>query len=47
MEDPGKSNAKGNTNDVGGTWKHAIKVSYDVTKSAFPGGEVLAHLDQK
>lgn len=32
---------------VGGTWREAIKVAYEVTKSAFPGGEVLAHLDQK
>ncbi|CBI15350.3 unnamed protein product, partial [Vitis vinifera] len=47
MEDPGKSKAQGNAKDVGGTWKHAIKVAYEVTKSSFPGGEVLAHLDQK
>lgn len=32
---------------IGGTWREAIKVAYEVTKSAFPGGEVLAHLDQK
>lgn len=32
---------------VSGTWREAIKVAYEVTKSAFPGGEVLAHLDQK
>lgn len=47
MEDPGKSKAQGNAKDVGGTWRHAIKVAYEVTKSSFPGGEVLAHLDQK
>ncbi|XP_015696254.1 D-aminoacyl-tRNA deacylase isoform X3 [Oryza brachyantha] len=33
--------------EVGGMWKHSIKVSYDATKAAFPGGEVIAHLDQK
>ncbi|KAJ9568337.1 hypothetical protein OSB04_004303 [Centaurea solstitialis] len=32
---------------VGGTWKEAIRVAYEVTKASFPGGEVLAHLDQK
>uniref|UniRef100_A0A0E0QNH0 D-aminoacyl-tRNA deacylase n=1 Tax=Oryza rufipogon TaxID=4529 RepID=A0A0E0QNH0_ORYRU len=32
--------------DVGGMWKHSIKVSYDATKAAFPGGQVIAHLDQ-
>ncbi|KAK9080384.1 hypothetical protein SSX86_000142 [Deinandra increscens subsp. villosa] len=40
MEDNGEAG-------VGGTWRQAIKVAYDVTKAAFPGGEVLAHLDQK
>ncbi|KAI3686570.1 hypothetical protein L1987_80250 [Smallanthus sonchifolius] len=40
MEDNGEAG-------VGGTWKEAIKVAYDVTKAAFPGGEILAHLDQK
>lgn len=33
--------------DIGGTWKHAIEVSFESTKLAFPGGEVIAHLDQK
>ena len=47
MEDPGKSNAQGDAKDIGGTWKHAINVAYEVTKSAFPSGEILAHLDQK
>lgn len=32
---------------VAGTWREAIKVAYEVTKEAFPGGEVLVHLDQK
>ncbi|CAI9284049.1 unnamed protein product [Lactuca saligna] len=32
---------------ISGTWREAIKVAYQVTKKAFPGGEVLAHLDQK
>ncbi|XP_068643342.1 D-aminoacyl-tRNA deacylase [Aristolochia californica] len=45
MDDPNKGRNKGN--DVGGTWKQAIKVAYDATKSAFPGGEVIAHIDHK
>ncbi|KAG9448552.1 hypothetical protein H6P81_008517 [Aristolochia fimbriata] len=45
MDDPNKG--KNNGNEVGGTWKQAIKVAFDATKSAFPGGEVLAHLDHK
>ena len=43
MEDPGQSKSK----ELGGTWKHAIKASYDATKEGFPGGEVIAHLDHK
>ncbi|PWZ29088.1 Serine--tRNA ligase, cytoplasmic [Zea mays] len=31
--------------EVAGMWKHSIKVSYEATKAAFPGGEVIAHLD--
>ncbi|XP_059655644.1 D-aminoacyl-tRNA deacylase [Cornus florida] len=46
MEDPSQSKAETDA-DVGGTWKQAIKVSFDATKAAFPGGEILAHLDQK
>ncbi|KAJ0747799.1 putative D-aminoacyl-tRNA deacylase [Helianthus annuus] len=40
MEDNGEAG-------VGGTWREAIRVAYEVTKEAFPGGEILAHLDQK
>ncbi|KAI5660071.1 hypothetical protein M9H77_28864 [Catharanthus roseus] len=47
MEDPGQSKGQANASRVGGTWREAIKVSYDTTKAAFPGGEVLAHLDHK
>ncbi|CAK7337717.1 unnamed protein product [Dovyalis caffra] len=47
MEDPGQSKTKLNTEAVRGTWREAIKVSFEATKSAFPGGEVLAHLDHK
>ncbi|KAG6585258.1 D-aminoacyl-tRNA deacylase, partial [Cucurbita argyrosperma subsp. sororia] len=47
MEDPKLSN--GNTNDksIGGSWKQSIKASYEATTSAFPGGEIIAHLDHK
>ncbi|KAL2327258.1 hypothetical protein Fmac_020685 [Flemingia macrophylla] len=46
MDDPSQS--KGETNaEIGGTWRHSIKAAYEATKSAFPGGEILAHLDHK
>uniref|UniRef100_A0A0D3H431 D-aminoacyl-tRNA deacylase n=1 Tax=Oryza barthii TaxID=65489 RepID=A0A0D3H431_9ORYZ len=45
MEVSPQGNGK-SSSDVGGMWKHSIKVSYDATKAAFPGGQVIAHLDQ-
>lgn len=45
MDDPGKS--KVDPSSIGGTWKKSIQVAYEATKAAFPGGEVIAHLDQK
>ena len=46
MEDP--SQAKGEANvEIGGTWKASILAAYEATRSAFPGGEILAHLDVK
>ncbi|CAJ1941961.1 unnamed protein product [Sphenostylis stenocarpa] len=46
MEDSNQS--KGETNvEIGGTWRESIKAAYEATKSAFPGGEILAHLDHK
>ncbi|KAK3000942.1 hypothetical protein RJ639_021842, partial [Escallonia herrerae] len=47
MEDPGQSKARGDIEEVGGTWKQAIKVAFETTLAAFPRGEVLAHLDNK
>lgn len=47
MEEPSQSKVDTTSKDIGGTWKVAIKVSYEATKAAFPGGEILAHLDQK
>uniref|UniRef100_J3KVD6 D-aminoacyl-tRNA deacylase n=1 Tax=Oryza brachyantha TaxID=4533 RepID=J3KVD6_ORYBR len=46
MEEPKQMNGK-NVADVGGMWKHSIRVSYEATKAAFPGGEIIAHIDQK
>uniref|UniRef100_A0A0D9X6W7 D-aminoacyl-tRNA deacylase n=1 Tax=Leersia perrieri TaxID=77586 RepID=A0A0D9X6W7_9ORYZ len=46
MEEPKQMNGK-NGADVGGMWKHSMKVSYEATKAAFPGGEIIAHIDQK
>lgn len=47
MEDPGPSKVKPSADNIGGTWKEAIRVALDATKAAFPGGEILAHLDHK
>ncbi|KAK4484032.1 hypothetical protein RD792_011246 [Penstemon davidsonii] len=47
MEDPGQSKVKATAESIEGTWKQAIKVAFDATKSAFPGGEIIAHLDHK
>ncbi|TKW38442.1 hypothetical protein SEVIR_1G114500v4 [Setaria viridis] len=46
METPSQINGK-TSGEVAGMWKHSIKVSYEATKAAFPGGEVIAHLDHK
>ncbi|KAG0619260.1 hypothetical protein M758_4G126700 [Ceratodon purpureus] len=45
MNDPG-SNVK-DYDKIGGTWKEAILEAVSATKQAFPGGEVVAHLDNK
>ncbi|KAG5532673.1 hypothetical protein RHGRI_027090 [Rhododendron griersonianum] len=47
MEDPTHSKVEINAQAIGGTWREAIKVSFEATKAAFPGGDILAHLDQK
>ncbi|KAK6921866.1 D-aminoacyl-tRNA deacylase DtdA [Dillenia turbinata] len=47
MEEPDQSKGKAGASSIGGTWKESIKASYEATKTAFPGGEILAHLDQK
>ncbi|GKU95104.1 hypothetical protein SLEP1_g8506 [Rubroshorea leprosula] len=36
-----------NAASAGGTWRETIKVAFEATKLAFPGGEILAHLDHK
>ncbi|XP_019105803.2 D-aminoacyl-tRNA deacylase isoform X3 [Beta vulgaris subsp. vulgaris] len=46
MDDPGQSKVE-DAKDIGGTWKDAIRAAFEATKTAFPGGEVLAHLDHK
>ncbi|KAL6863741.1 hypothetical protein ACP4OV_016644 [Aristida adscensionis] len=46
MDTPEQVNGK-IAGEVGGMWKHSIKVSYEATKAAFPGGEIIAHLDHK
>ncbi|XP_058112477.1 D-aminoacyl-tRNA deacylase [Magnolia sinica] len=47
MEDPSKQKTENRAVGIGGTWKQAIKASFEATKVAFPGGEILAHLDHK
>ncbi|KAJ8760476.1 hypothetical protein K2173_015143 [Erythroxylum novogranatense] len=44
MEDPSQ---KPNAKDIAGTWREAIKAAYEATRIAFPGAEILAHLDHK
>lgn len=47
MEEPDGPKPKDSTNDIGGTWKQSIEAAYEATRLAFPGGEIIAHLDQK
>uniref|UniRef100_A0A1D1Z0P3 D-aminoacyl-tRNA deacylase n=1 Tax=Anthurium amnicola TaxID=1678845 RepID=A0A1D1Z0P3_9ARAE len=47
MEDPNRKKTDSCIDGIGGTWKQAIKTSFEVTKAAFPGGEIIAHLDHK
>ncbi|XVF49907.1 hypothetical protein PTKIN_Ptkin04bG0053700 [Pterospermum kingtungense] len=47
MEDPGEAKAPANSVAIGGTWRETIRVAFETTKLAFPGGEVLTHLDHK
>ncbi|KAL8056801.1 hypothetical protein ABFX02_04G142400 [Erythranthe guttata] len=47
MEDQSQLKGEESKQEVGGTWKEAIKVSFETTRDAFPGGQVLAHLDHK
>ncbi|KAF5933790.1 hypothetical protein HYC85_029961 [Camellia sinensis] len=46
MEDLGQSKQT-NVEGVGGTWREAIKLACETTNAAFPGVEVMAHLDHK
>lgn len=45
MVDPGQP--KPDPNSIGGTWRQSIKAAYEATRTAFPGGEIVAHLDHK
>ncbi len=48
MEKPEHENYDPLTSELPqGQWRHSIKVAYESTKSAFPGGQVIAHLDKK
>lgn len=47
MKEPSQGGENGLNGSIGGTWKQSVKVSLEATKSAFPGGVILAHLDQK
>ncbi|XP_030473515.2 D-aminoacyl-tRNA deacylase-like isoform X1 [Syzygium oleosum] len=46
MEQPSDSKEV-NSKGVAGTWREAIKIAFETTRLAFPGGEVLVHLDLK
>ncbi|KAJ4710696.1 D-aminoacyl-tRNA deacylase [Melia azedarach] len=47
MEDPSQSKADSDAKNIGGTWKQAILAAYEATRLAFPGGDIMAHLDHK
>lgn len=47
MEDHDQSKQQVHIEAVKGKWREAIKVAYETTQAAFPGGEVVAHLDHK
>ncbi|KAI4379201.1 hypothetical protein MLD38_005528 [Melastoma candidum] len=47
MEDPSQSKSEQNATVIGGTWREAIRVAYEATRTAFPDGDILAHLDHK
>uniref|UniRef100_A0A7N0UJK1 D-aminoacyl-tRNA deacylase n=1 Tax=Kalanchoe fedtschenkoi TaxID=63787 RepID=A0A7N0UJK1_KALFE len=47
MEDPNQSKDGSDTKVIGGTWKQSITAALEATRSAFPGGEIIAHLDHK
>uniref|UniRef100_A0A803KVK0 D-aminoacyl-tRNA deacylase n=1 Tax=Chenopodium quinoa TaxID=63459 RepID=A0A803KVK0_CHEQI len=46
MDDPGQSKVE-DAKGICGTWKEAIRSAFEATETAFPGGEILAHLDHK
>ncbi|XLR50027.1 hypothetical protein HN51_000706 [Arachis hypogaea] len=46
MEDPNQAKGEANA-EIGGTWRQSILAAYEATRVAFPGGEILAHLDHK
>lgn len=47
MEDPSQKKDGSQAKVIGGTWRNSIKAAVTATKLAFPGGEMLAHLDHK
>lgn len=47
MEDPNQSKGEKSAESIGGTWREAIKAAFEATRLAFPGGEIVAHLDHK
>ncbi|XP_010425177.1 PREDICTED: D-aminoacyl-tRNA deacylase [Camelina sativa] len=47
MEEPTQTKPNPGENEIGGNWRQSIKAAFEATKAAFPGGEILAHLDQK
>lgn len=53
MEDPNPGPSRSNNNkqpnvkDVAGNWREAIMVAFKATETAFPGGEIIVHLDHK
>ncbi|XP_054810171.1 D-aminoacyl-tRNA deacylase-like [Prosopis cineraria] len=47
MDDPNQSKGGTDEKEIGGTWRASITAAYEATRAAFPGGEIIAHLDHK
>ena len=47
MKEPSLKKKEYHLDDIGGAWKEAMRVAIATIREAFPGVEVLVHLDMK